>query len=197
MRHARGGVNWAVASALPLLLGACAGVPRDASIPINDPNERLNRHVMAANQEILRPASEVVKTAIPGPVHDRLRDLNSNLKEPRIFVNNVLQGRFEAAHTTAAPLSRQFDLWRGWALRYRKPRGPAAEERRFRPDVVCLGRRRGPVRGATLSGPVDAARCGRIGRGYVQRTRSAGRSDRKSPSPSAPQSWMQRTARAN
>src|SRR5215217_5764734 len=100
MRHARGGVNWAVASALLLVLAACAGVPRDASLPINDPHEQLNRHVLTATRVTLRPAAEVV-SAIPGPLHDRLRDLNSNLKEPRIFVNNVLQGRFDAAHTAA------------------------------------------------------------------------------------------------
>jgi phospholipid-binding lipoprotein MlaA len=97
MRPARGGL---IAWILPLLLGACAGLPRDAAMPINDPNEDMNRHVMAANQEVLRPVSEVVKTAIPGPVHDRLRDLNANVKEPRIFVNNVLQGRFESAART-------------------------------------------------------------------------------------------------
>ena len=73
MRRARGWPKWAIAWALPLL-GACAGLPRDASMPINDPNEEnTNCHVMAANQEVMRPASEVVKTAIPGPVHDRLR----------------------------------------------------------------------------------------------------------------------------
>jgi phospholipid-binding lipoprotein MlaA len=70
-------------------------------MPINDPNEGVNRQVMTANQELLRPASEFVKTAIPGPVHDRLHDLNSNLREPRILVNNVLQGRFEAAAHTS------------------------------------------------------------------------------------------------
>jgi phospholipid-binding lipoprotein MlaA len=69
-------------------------------LPINDPNEQLNRHVLTATRVTLRPAAEVV-SAIPGPLHDRLRDLNSNLKEPRIFVNNVLQGRFDAAHATA------------------------------------------------------------------------------------------------
>jgi phospholipid-binding lipoprotein MlaA len=90
-----------MACILPLLLGACAGLPRDLALPVDDPNESANRHVMAANQEVLRPASEFVKTAIPGPVHDRLHDLNSNLKEPRIFVNNVLQGRVEAAAKTS------------------------------------------------------------------------------------------------
>lgn len=34
-------------------------------------------------------------------MHDRLHDFNTNLKEPRIFVNNVLQGRFEAAAKTS------------------------------------------------------------------------------------------------
>jgi phospholipid-binding lipoprotein MlaA len=102
MRGARGGLKWATAWVLPLLLGACAGLPRDVSMPINDPNENVNRHVMAVNQEAMRPAAEFVKTAIPGPVHDRLHDLNGNLKEPRIFVNNVLQGRLEAAGTTGA-----------------------------------------------------------------------------------------------
>jgi phospholipid-binding lipoprotein MlaA len=102
MRFARSWVRWAGAAALPLLVGACASVPRDTSLPINDPIEHMNRHMMAANQEILRPASQIVNAAIPGRLHDRLHDFNSNLKEPRIFVNNVLQGRVEAATHTGA-----------------------------------------------------------------------------------------------
>src|SRR5215471_3673493 len=89
-----------MAGLLPLLLAACAGMPRDVSMPVDDPHEGVNRHVMTANQEALRPAATLVKEAIPGPVHDRLHDFNGNLKEPRIFVNNVLQGRFEAAAKT-------------------------------------------------------------------------------------------------
>jgi phospholipid-binding lipoprotein MlaA len=69
---------------------------------MNDPNEDVNRRVMAANQEALRPLAQAVQATIPGPVHDRLHDMNSNLKEPRIFVNEVLQGRFEAAAHTSA-----------------------------------------------------------------------------------------------
>ena len=45
--------------------------------------------------------SEAVKAVVPGPVHDRLHDLNSNLKEPRILLNNLLQFRLEAAALTA------------------------------------------------------------------------------------------------
>jgi phospholipid-binding lipoprotein MlaA len=91
----------ATAWLLPLLLSACVGVRTDASQPISDPHEQTNRQILAANQAALGPVSEAVKAAIPRPVHDRLHDLNSNLKEPRIFVNNVLQLRFEAAGRTA------------------------------------------------------------------------------------------------
>jgi phospholipid-binding lipoprotein MlaA len=101
MRGARSGFTWAMAGVVPLLLAACASMPKDASLPVDDPHEQTNRHVMAMNQEVLRPAATVIKTATPGPVHDRLHDLNSNLKEPRIFMNNILQGRPEAAVKTS------------------------------------------------------------------------------------------------
>ena len=101
MGRAQPWVRWAIAWALPMFMSACAGVPRDASMPVSDPNEGVNRQVLAANQQILRPVSEAVKAVVPGPVHDRLHDLNSHLKEPRILVNDLLQGRFEAAAHTA------------------------------------------------------------------------------------------------
>jgi phospholipid-binding lipoprotein MlaA len=102
MRGTQRELKWAIACIAPLLVGACAALPHDASLPIRDPNENLNRQIMTMNQETLRPASEFVKTVIPGPVQKRLRDFNANLKEPRILANNLLQGRVEAAvHTTA------------------------------------------------------------------------------------------------
>ena len=101
MRFARTWVQGAIVCLSSLLVAACATMPRDASLPISDPHEATNRQVLAINQQTLGPLSEVVKTAIPGPVHDRLHDLDSNLKEPRIFVNNVLQLRMDAAAYTA------------------------------------------------------------------------------------------------
>ena len=101
MRFARMWVQGAIVCLSSLLVAACATMPRDASLPISDPHEATNRQVLAINQQTLGPLSEVAKTAIPGPVHDRLHDLDSNLKEPRIFVNNVLQLRMDAAAYTA------------------------------------------------------------------------------------------------
>ena len=93
--------RWAITIALPVIVGACAATPRDASLAMQDPNEHSNRQMLAVNQEMLRPVAEAVQTVVPRPVHDRLHDFNSNLKEPRIFVNNLLQGRLDAASKTA------------------------------------------------------------------------------------------------
>jgi phospholipid-binding lipoprotein MlaA len=100
MRRAQGWVVRWVAWALPVLVSACAGVSRDASLPINDPNEQTNRRIFEANQAVLHPVSQVVKAATPGAIHDRLHDLNANLTEPRIFANDILQFRLGAAVTT-------------------------------------------------------------------------------------------------
>jgi len=92
----------AIILALPVVVAACASTPRDASLPLHDPNEQANRQMLAMNQEVLRPVAKTVQAVVPRPVHDRVHDFNSNLKEPRIFLNNVLQGRLEAASKTAA-----------------------------------------------------------------------------------------------
>src|ERR1700728_557669 len=83
------------------LISACAGVPHDASLPINDPNEQFNRGVLHVNQVVLDPAATVVKS-VPGVIRDRLQDLDANLKEPRILGNDLLQGRLNAAGITIA-----------------------------------------------------------------------------------------------
>src|ERR1700737_1278222 len=91
MRCAQGRVRRAIACVLSLLLSACAGAHRDASLPVSDPYEQTNREVMAANQAVLRPVSEAVQAVIPGPVHDRLHDFNSNMKEdPSDFTNTIV-----------------------------------------------------------------------------------------------------------
>jgi hypothetical protein len=42
--------KWAILSVLPLLVSACAGT-RDASLPVSDPHEGMNRQVLSANQQ--------------------------------------------------------------------------------------------------------------------------------------------------
>jgi phospholipid-binding lipoprotein MlaA len=49
---------------------------------------------------VLDPPATVVKS-VPGVIRDRFQDLDANLKEPRVFANDVLQGRLNAAGITA------------------------------------------------------------------------------------------------
>ena len=81
------------------LVSACAGVPHDASLPIDDPNEQFNRGVLHLNQVVLDPPATAVKS-VPGAIRDRLQDLDANLKEPRVLANDILQGRMNAAGIT-------------------------------------------------------------------------------------------------
>jgi phospholipid-binding lipoprotein MlaA len=94
----------AVALALVASLAACAGMagPRSA----DDPMEPLNRAVFDVNtaldDSLIKPVAEAYRTIVPGFVRDRIRSVIDNLAEPRIFVNDVLQGRFNAAGFTFA-----------------------------------------------------------------------------------------------
>ena len=99
MRRAGRWIAGLSAAGLAALLSACAGVPRDVSLPINDPNEQFNRGVLHLNQVVLDPTATVIKQ-VPGPIRDRLQDLDANLKEPRVLGNDLLQGRFNAAAIT-------------------------------------------------------------------------------------------------
>jgi phospholipid-binding lipoprotein MlaA len=100
MRGVERWTKWLSAMGLAGLVGACAGVPHDASLPIYDPNEQFNRGVLHVNQVVLDPPATVVKS-VPGVIRDRFQDLDANLKEPRVFANDVLQGRLNAAGITA------------------------------------------------------------------------------------------------
>src|SRR6202142_3323681 len=94
-RWVAGPIAWGLAA----LVSACAGVPHDASLPIDDPNEQFNRGVLHVNQVVLDPPATVIKS-VPGGIRDRFEDLDANLKEPRVFANNVLQLRLNAAGIT-------------------------------------------------------------------------------------------------
>src|SRR5262244_2448954 len=154
MRRARLWSKWTTAWASALLVSACAGVPRDASLPVSDPNESANRQVLAANQRILGPVSEGVRAAVPGPVHERLHDLNSNLKEPRILVNNLLQLRFDAAARTTTRFVVNSTVGIGGLFDVAGRQGIAQQSADFGQPLLSGGSARVP----TPCGPIWALR---------------------------------------
>jgi phospholipid-binding lipoprotein MlaA len=153
MRRARLWSNWTTGLATALLLSACASVPRDASLPISDPNENANRQVLAANQKILGPVSEGVRAAVPGPVHERLHDLNANLKEPRILVNNLLQARFDAAARTTTRFVVNTTLGLGGLFDVAGRNGIAQQSGDFGQTLFVWGVSEGPYMVSPYFGP--------------------------------------------
>jgi phospholipid-binding lipoprotein MlaA len=153
MHRAAGCVRLAIACVLPVLVGACASASRDASLPINDPNEQTNRQLLAANTAVLRPVAEVVKAVTPGPIHDRMHDFNSNLKEPRIFVNDILQGRFEAALHTATRFAMNSTFGGAGFFDIATPEGIPQESGDFGQTLFVWGVSEGPYMVRPYLGP--------------------------------------------
>jgi phospholipid-binding lipoprotein MlaA len=92
-----------------LLLVACASVPTDpearaAYDRANDPAEPTNRAIFSGNQFVdrnaLRPVARAYEDYVPDGVRNSLHHFVSNLKEPGIAVNDVLQANFSRAWTT-------------------------------------------------------------------------------------------------
>jgi phospholipid-binding lipoprotein MlaA len=98
----------AAAFALCIALTGCATVqsthgPDELD---SDPLEPVNRAVFDFNttldQLVIEPAARAYRNVFPAFVRDRVRGFIDNLAEPRIFANNLLQGRGDAAGTTFA-----------------------------------------------------------------------------------------------
>jgi len=102
LRSGPNGISFlrAAVAVLALAVGGCAGVPHDASLPISDPYEGTNRSILSANQTVLHPIATVVRSGTPGVLRARLLDFDRNAQEPRVFANNILQGRPKAALNT-------------------------------------------------------------------------------------------------
>jgi phospholipid-binding lipoprotein MlaA len=71
---------------------------------ISDPNEKFNRSVFESNQDfnhsVLYPVAKAYNENVPEEVRDRIDAFTTNLNEPMVFANNVLQLRPAAAATT-------------------------------------------------------------------------------------------------
>jgi len=71
---------------------------------ISDPLEKQNRAVFEGNQEInhaiIYPIAKAYNENIPEEVRDRISAFTTNLGEPVVFANDVLQLRLQAAGTT-------------------------------------------------------------------------------------------------
>lgn len=95
--------NGTVASLL-FLASACASTSQNIDSSVNDPYEDINRKIFAFNRSvdraILRPISSGYKAVLPKPAQDGISNAMRNLREPWVFVNDILQFKFKRAGTT-------------------------------------------------------------------------------------------------
>jgi phospholipid-binding lipoprotein MlaA len=93
-----------------LAITACADMPTSpqekAEVETaNDPFEPVNRVIFDVNdfldRLLIRPLAELYRAMIPPGVRDRVTDILSNMREPVIFANNLMQGQFTRASVTA------------------------------------------------------------------------------------------------
>jgi phospholipid-binding lipoprotein MlaA len=90
--------------AVALALGACA---RPGGLPATDPRdpwEATNRQIFDFNLRLdeaaIRPVAQAYRDTLPDGMRTAIRNFLSNLNEPVVFANNILQFRFlDAGHT--------------------------------------------------------------------------------------------------
>ena len=104
----------ATAAALTACASSDAGMPRPEFLvspdqpaepeEIADPLEKQNRAVFQSSQEfnhaVIYPLAKAYNQNVPEEVRDSIGAFTTNLGEPVVFANDVLQLRFEAAATT-------------------------------------------------------------------------------------------------
>jgi|RhiMethySRZTD1v2_1073278.scaffolds.fasta_scaffold126479_2 phospholipid-binding lipoprotein MlaA len=97
-------VPWICVLSICGALGGCGTLAVSDQDEFNDPYEPFNRKVFAFNQaldrSVIKPVATAYRDALPQFARDRIRAVLDNLREPLIFVNNVLQLRMDAASAT-------------------------------------------------------------------------------------------------
>jgi phospholipid-binding lipoprotein MlaA len=132
-RALRSVTRWAVVAAVALGAAACATPPtnpvdRAEFDQANDPIEPTNRAIFDANhfadRHVMKPVAQAYEDNVPEGVRGGIHNFLSNLREPVIGVNDLLQGNADrawttvqrfAVNTTAGGLGL-FDVATGWDL---------------------------------------------------------------------------------
>ena len=171
--HRSGGI----ALLLAILTAGCASSQDSNGFETAyDPFEPINRSVFKVNQAvdfiILKPVAATYHQVVPDPLGGHGDQVCCvNLATPVTLLNELLQGDWEGAEVAATRFFLNTTVGVGGLIGYRRLRqsGSCLSLGGFRPDPWCLGRRRGPLSGASIARPVKSARRARPHRRHRQR----------------------------
>lgn len=135
------------------LLAGCAGAQRDPMAHVNDPYETGNRRSLAVNQALFGPISSGYHTLAPPIIRQGIGNVSSNLNEPRIFANEVLQLRFGAGATTVGRFVLNSSFGVGGLFDVASMSGLAKQTGDFGQTLFVWGVDDGPYLVSPLLGP--------------------------------------------
>lgn len=141
-------------------LTGCASLPSGGGAAADDPLEPVNRAVFDVNlrldDALIRPLAEAYRNTVPAFVRDRIRAGIDNLAEPRIFANDLLQRRAEAAGITFARFAINTTLGLGGLFDVATEKGFARQSGDFGQTLYTWGVDDGPYLVLLFFGPSNA-----------------------------------------
>ena len=139
-----------------LVLSGCAASPSTKPDP-RDPWERVNRATYAFNDTVDRaigkPAARAYRKVVPGVARKGVSNFFSNLEQPTVMLNDLLQGKWRPAGTDAARFLLNTTLGLGGLFDPASPAGLDRNDEDFGQTLGKWGVRPGPYLMVPLLGP--------------------------------------------
>ena len=135
-----------------------ASLPGDAG-QVSDPFEKMNRSVfernMHFNHSVVYPAAKAYHNVVPEPVRNSIENFVSNLNEPFVFANDVLQLRPGAAATTVGRFAVNSTIGVGGLLDAATKNNLPQQSGDFGQTLYVWGMRNSPYLVVPLIGPTN------------------------------------------
>ncbi len=165
--------SWVGCIFVGIALSGCASTGASVSSPtylasaekddvpktIADPNEKFNRSVFESNQDfnhsVLYPAAKAYNENVPEEVRDRLDAFTTNLNEPMVFANNVMQLRPAAAVTTLGRFALNSTLGLGGLFDVAATQGMSKQSGDFGQTMYVWGYRESSYLVLPIIGPTN------------------------------------------
>jgi phospholipid-binding lipoprotein MlaA len=146
------------------VVGGCATPPSDPAAlaayeQANDPLEPLNRGTFEFNRVVdgllIKNIAMLYRTVFPDEVRTGIRNILHNLNEPVVFANNMLQGEFDRAGTTALRFGINTTVGIGGTFDWATKWGHPQQTGDFGQTLWSWGVPEGPYIVLPLLGPSD------------------------------------------